>query len=220
MNLQQLINKELPPLKTTDTVAKALNWMQVFKVRQLPVLKEKTFIGVIEEEHLKKISDVNLPLAATDVKIVRSFMYNDQHYYGAFTFCTNNQLEIIPVLNRAGDYLGLITAASLIDCFAQIKWASDDCSIIVLECPMRDYLLSKIINIAESNGANVLSVDVNLMADGNTNEVTMRLNNIDLARIEAGFFRHDYKITASYSTALVNPDFQDRYDSLMKYLGI
>ena len=41
MLVVDLITDEIPPLKTTDTVELALDWMEQFKVSHLPVVKDR-----------------------------------------------------------------------------------------------------------------------------------------------------------------------------------
>lgn len=220
MNLLELIDKDLPPLKSSDTVEKALNWMHVFNVRHLPVLKDKTFVGVIEYEALKKILFTALPLSATDIRITRAHLYADQHFYNAFSFCANHKLEIVPVLGRNEEYIGVITVTGLLESFGRLRANVEGFSILVLSCPSRDYQLSKIVSIAESNGANIISIDVASQGEGGQVEITLRLENIDLSRIEAGFFRQGYIVTGVYRSSEPNSDMQDRYDSFMKYLDM
>jgi len=44
-----LITDEIPPLKITDTVEMALDWMEQFKVSHLPVVKNRELIGLVAE---------------------------------------------------------------------------------------------------------------------------------------------------------------------------
>ena len=49
MRAFELITDEIPPLIHTDSGEKAINWMDEFKVSQLPVLKNGVFVGVVSE---------------------------------------------------------------------------------------------------------------------------------------------------------------------------
>src|ERR1041385_2051742 len=47
-----LITDEIPPLKVTDTVAIALDWMEQFKVSHLALVSNRELMGVISENDL------------------------------------------------------------------------------------------------------------------------------------------------------------------------
>ncbi len=49
MTASELISYDIPPLKITDSGEKALDWMEEFKVKDLPVINERQYVGIIEE---------------------------------------------------------------------------------------------------------------------------------------------------------------------------
>jgi acetoin utilization protein AcuB len=52
MLVGNFITDEIPPLKTTDTVEMALDWMEQFKVSHLAVVENKKLIGLVSEMNL------------------------------------------------------------------------------------------------------------------------------------------------------------------------
>ena len=47
MLVKDLITEEVPPLKFSDSIDKALNWMEEFKVNHLSVIKGDQLIGIV-----------------------------------------------------------------------------------------------------------------------------------------------------------------------------
>ncbi|WP_237717836.1 hypothetical protein [Pontibacter sp. BAB1700] len=45
MIAEELINQMIPPLKLYDTVDKALRWMDEFRVNELPVSRNRKYMG-------------------------------------------------------------------------------------------------------------------------------------------------------------------------------
>jgi len=43
MNAKNLISDVVPALKTSDTGAQALNWMEIFRISHLPIVNNKEF---------------------------------------------------------------------------------------------------------------------------------------------------------------------------------
>jgi acetoin utilization protein AcuB len=52
MTTLQLIDNTIPQLRLPDSVAKALQLMNDFKITHLPVVSEDKFLGIISEEDL------------------------------------------------------------------------------------------------------------------------------------------------------------------------
>jgi acetoin utilization protein AcuB len=50
MTAKELINPMIPPLKPTDLLQKALDWMDEFKVNMLPVVDKGSFLGLFRKK--------------------------------------------------------------------------------------------------------------------------------------------------------------------------
>ena len=77
MLVADLITDEIPPLKHTDTVEMALDWMEQFKVSHLAVVKDRELIGLVSEHDLmdynhpeEKIEELKSPLLNVNHKLV------------------------------------------------------------------------------------------------------------------------------------------------------
>ena len=57
MLAKDLITDEIPPLKTSDTGLMAINWMEEFKVSQLPIVEKHEYLGLISDTD---ILDLNI----------------------------------------------------------------------------------------------------------------------------------------------------------------
>ena len=57
MLAKDLITDEIPPLKTSDTGLMAINWMDEFKVSQLPIVDNYEYLGLISDTD---ILDLNI----------------------------------------------------------------------------------------------------------------------------------------------------------------
>ena len=52
MLAQELVNNALPRIELSDTVSKALQLMNDFKITHLPVVSEDKYLGLISEDDL------------------------------------------------------------------------------------------------------------------------------------------------------------------------
>jgi hypothetical protein len=92
--------------------------------------------------------------------------------------------------------------------------------IIVLELGFKDYSMSQIAQIIESDGAHMLSASVSATGDPQKIELTIKVDKVDLTRILASFYRYSYNVVASYHQSEHSDDLKNRYDSLMHYLNM
>jgi len=218
MLLRNLIKDTIPPLKTTDTASKALHWMSEFRHSNLPVISDTGYMGMVFESDLLKLENKEVPLFTLSVPINRLFVNEYQHIFDAIKFAANNEFSIIPVLNDKEQYLGLVTLMDIVQALADANSVQNPGGIVVLEVDKSKYSLGEITRIVESEGAQILSSSAMVTQDPNIVEVTLKINKIDLTRILAGFYRHNFDVKASYHQSEFQQDLQSRYDAFMNYL--
>ena len=64
MIAKDLINDSFPPLKLSDSGLRALNWMEEFRLEQLPLVDGLNYIGLASEEDILRLSSLDQPLAS------------------------------------------------------------------------------------------------------------------------------------------------------------
>ena len=219
MLLRNLIHDLVPPLKTTDTAKRALQWMEAFRQSNLPVIsQEGAYMGMVYEKDLLKLENKDVPLFGLSIPFNRLFVNEYQHIFDAIKFAANNDFTVIPVLNDKEQYLGLLTVMDIIRALAAANSVQNPGGIVVLEVDKTRFTLGEITRIVEAEGAQILSSSAVVASDPEKVEVTLKINFIDLTRILAGFYRHNFDVKASYHQSEFQPDLQSRYDAFMNYL--
>ena len=221
MIAEELINQMIPPLKTADSVEKAVRWMEEFRVNQLPVVKNRQYMGMVSEEAIIDNMDRSTPLAQVPLGFEEVFVQHYQHFYTVMEVAIRNKIQVVPVLDEHQEFLGVITVNDTIAAFGQMSALQGQGGILVLNMNERDYSLSEISRHVEENNAKILSAYVSPdELDGYKIKVTLKINTMDLNRIIATFERFNYRIIAQFHDAAELKDDQDRLDLLMKYINI
>lgn len=220
MTAKDLIQDTIPPLKTSDTGKKALDWMDEFRVSHLPIVNDIDFLGLISEEDILNMNAPETPLGNHALSLSRPFVYENQHVYEVLKLIAKLKISVIPVLSQEQHYIGLITLPDLVQSMASIVAIEGGGGIITLEVNIHDYSLSEIAHIVESNDAKILSSYISSHLDSSKIELTLKIDKMDLSRILAAFSRYNYTVLASYHESEFIDDLKNRYDSLMKYLNI
>ncbi|MEM7656531.1 MAG: CBS domain-containing protein [Bacteroidota bacterium] len=221
MIVRELISDSLPPVKSSDTAAMALAWMNEFKISQLPIIDQGGFVGIVTENDI--LDAVNPEAQVAEIKYTGldgAYIYQGQHIYDAIDIMSNLELELLPVLDEEKGFLGVITLRDLIQFLDQLFAIREPGSILVLEIPERGYMLSEIARIVENNDAKVLSLYLTPDPGKRGFLLTLKLNVEDLSRVIATFERFQYQVAHTYNRLSNNEDLRSNLDALMRYLDI
>lgn len=219
MMARDMVSDILPCLRTSDSGRRAVEWMQEFKVSHLPIVNETQLLGLISEEDVIDTSRPDDPIGNHSLSLQNAFVYEDQHIYDIIKTICNQKLTAIPVIGRNHEYLGCITKNDLVDYFAKVSAINESGGIIVLDVAMKDYDLSQVTRIVESNDAKILSVYTKSSPDSERLQVTLKVNKGDLKRILASFERFNYTVSASFYERTELEDVKERFDSFLRYLN-
>jgi acetoin utilization protein AcuB len=220
MLAKDLIDDTILAAKTSDTGTLALTWMDEYKVNHLPIVNNESFLGLISEEDIYTANIFDEPLGMHALSINNAFVLESQHIFEVFKQAASLKLSLIPVLDNKNNYIGVISLRKLVDKLAETTSIEASGAIIMLEINPKDYSLSEIAQIVESNDAKILSFYITSAQETSMIEVYLKLNRMDISAVLQTFNRYSYDVKTIFAGQEVNDDLQDRYDALMKYLSI
>jgi predicted transcriptional regulator len=221
MVAKDLISEVIPSLKTSDLGQTALNWMEIFRVSHLPIVNNQDFLGLISDTDIYDMNQPGEPIGNHTLTLFKPFVDGEQHIFEVIGLASRLKLSVIPVLDSKEHFMGVITTSDLIRHLAGISSMDQPGSIIVLELIERDYSLSQIAQIVESNNVKVLSMYITSPPESTKLEVTLKVNTGDLVSVIKTFERYNYDIKTWVTTNDSMDNFySERFDLLMKYLNI
>lgn len=221
MVAKDLISEVIPSLKTSDLGQTALNWMEIFKISHLPIVNNQEFLGLISDADIYDMNQPSEPIGNHALTLYKPFVTTEQHIFEVIGLASRLKLSVVPVLDSKNNYKGVITSNDLIRHIAGISSMDQPGAIIVLEVLDRDYSLSQIAQIVESNNVKILSMYITSSPASTRLEVTLKVNTSDLMSVIRTFERYNYEV----KTWVTENDSMDRFyteriDLLMKYLNI
>lgn len=222
MIAEELINHMIPPLKVTDDAHKAIVWMEEFRCNYMPVVDEGTLLGFISEEIILESNDIGKDLSQFELVGKDCTVRLDSHFYDILKTASHHKLQMVCVLDDTDKYAGVITVQDIMASFAQTAAVQMPGGILVLSMDLIDYSLAEICRYVEENNAKVISsIMVGDPMDKGKVKITLKINQIDLSRIEATLERFNYRVIGRYQeAAIANTGEQERLDLLLKYLDI
>lgn len=218
MHASDLITDDIPALKPEDTVSRALDWMEEFKVAHLPVVSDERLVGLVKDSDLVDGNDPKATVGRMMEQVEVPFVRDRQHIYDVMKLFVERALTVVPVLDMNGRYLGLVNEHEALRRLSEVANVREPGSVVVLEMNFNDYSLQEIARIVEGNDAKVLSVYCHSLPESTRLEVTLKINREDISGILQTFERYEYQVSTTYQGSRFHEDLRGRYDEVMRII--
>ncbi|MEI6049318.1 MAG: CBS domain-containing protein [Bacteroidota bacterium] len=221
MVAKDLISEVIPYLKTSDLGQTALYWMDILRISHLPIVNNQDFLGLISDADIYDMNHPEEPISNHELTLLKPYVTTEQHIFEVIGLAGRLKLSVVPVLDNNKHFKGVITTNDLIMHIAGLSSLDQPGGIIVLELIERDYSLSQIAQIVESNNIKVLSMYITSTPESTKLEVTLKVNTGDLVSVIRTFERYNYEVKTWVSdNDSMDHFYSERFDLLMKYLNI
>ena len=218
MPLDQYIINDLRPF---DVSAKIKELQEVFNqltYSHVPIQKDGIYIGCLSETDVycfdgnEKVEDVLY--AVEHFFVDQSAIWLDV----LDTFALNDS-NLMPVLDSNHNYLGYYLLIDIISLFRNTPFFSEPGGAIIVEKAYKDYSLSEICQIVESNNVKMLGVFVSKIRNDMV-QVIIKIENSGLSAIFETFRRYSYTIISGHEDDRFLKTLKDRSAYLNRYLNL
>ena len=216
----ELINNNLPRLKLQDTVSKALQLINDFRVTHLAVVADDKYLGLISEEDLLDAEEEKMPIELMQETFIDAAVHDNEHFLTAVTFCNQYDTSVVPVINEERELAGVITNTDLLKALGNFAGTNEIGGIIVLEMERSQFAISEISRIVESNDATILHLNTTVHPETGMLTVSIHTNKKEIASIVATFERYDYDVIYYFGNENFENEIHTNYRHLMNYLDI
>ena len=219
MLAKDYINPMLPVLKSTDTVGKAIDLMEEYRIGQLPIVNELEYRGLINQDILME-ADEDLPLLALQPEFGEVAVTENQHVLEVLAVTQKHDLQAVVVLDNEHKFTGTISVNELLNQFSKNLGTQELGAVLEIAVENRSYSLAEISRLIESNNTKIIS---SYYTSGSFSEeskdiLTLKLNRQDITTVLATLARYEYDVVGAYNFEAVEAPDRERYDLLMKYL--
>jgi len=219
MQASNLISSSLITLHPDDDGLRAISLMEELRVNHLPVVRNGFYLGILSEKEILNWDNEEEFIEEHLEEITAPSVIGTQHLFDIIEELEKFSLTVIPVLDEEKHYLGSITNRKLLYTIAKSTSIQSNGGVIVLRMNQNDYQMSEIARIVEDNNTKILSSYITSIPDALQIELTLKLNTMDINSIVKDLERFDYNVSASFNTKETNDDFNERYESLMRFLN-
>lgn len=220
MKAIELIQNDIPPVRINETIEKALNWMDEFKLNHIPVVNEIEYVGLLSDDMVYDYNQLKDPISNINFLGKQQSVLENAHFFQVMSLISSYKLSVVPVCDEQRNYKGSISTKKLINVFSKQSGFNSSGAVITLLVNDFDYQLSQIAQIIESNDAKILSLYSENLESNNQLKLTIKISDGKLGAVLQTFSRYDYTVQDVFSDDEINNQSKQRYDNLMKYLNV
>jgi predicted transcriptional regulator len=218
-NCSQLSDHHIKTVEIHDMVSIAIEVMEQFDLRHLPILDGKQFAGLISSDDLLE-ADPSEELLSLERYFLKASVKTSDHVSLALRVRSKFSIDFVPVINENNEWEGSISADKMLDEISRMMGASDNSSLLVLEINRIDYALGEINRLVESNDAMIMQVNTLQDPLSDIMQIVLRINKEDISDIVATFQRHEYTVIYYYGEESYSNELQSNLSHLLNYLNI
>jgi acetoin utilization protein AcuB len=220
MNISSLISHDLPILSLQDTGERALVLMQEYRVFHLPLVQRDNYIALVSEDDLLDWDTPEEPLSLAEFVNFRPIIFENMHPLDAARTAKEFNLSVLPIVNTHNHYMGMVTIEKLFEFITDNNAIKEHGAILILEIEQRNYSLTEVARICESNNISILSSSIKSIEHTGLLWITLKINVNDTQALVATFERFNYHVVDVFSSENREHDIQDNFDSFMHYMNM
>jgi len=221
MILENLIENDIEALKKSDTLIKGLSLMDKYYVDVLPVIEKKQYLGLISINDIIDFDNLQNTISK-HINSLDNFCINKEaSFFNLLKIFSNAEFDILPIVDNKNYYKGYVTARSLLEYTTFTLGINTDGAILELELNKKDYSLSEIAHIAESNDAILIGSFLKESLNPSKVNLTIKLNKKNIYSVIQSFENNNITVVNSLNLSKSEEtDYKDRLNSLMSFLDI
>lgn len=216
----ELINNNIPRLTLQDSVSKALQLINDYRVSHLPVVNDEKYLGLISEDDLLDAEDEKTAILILQDDFIKAAVNENEHFLKAVNISSQFNTTVVPVVDEQNELAGVITGSDLLKTLGNFSGADELGGIIVLEMERTQFAISELSRIVESNDATILHLNTIVHPQTGMLTVTLHINKKEIANIVATFERYEYDVIYYFGNEQFENEIHSNYRHLMNYLDI
>ena len=217
MLTKEILIKQIPVLKSSDTGYFALSLMDECKLNHLPVVDKGKYIFLLAERDIFAMTNMENPIE--NASIYAPCVNEEAPVLEALQVMGNDQLTLLPVVNQDGIYEGAVTIPVLIEKMVELTNAGLKGALIALELNSTDYVLSELVRLAEANNARILSLFTYPVKAAAKLIILLKIDLEDASPVLRSLERFNFNVLYCFQKkGLTNDIMKNRLEELMYYI--
>lgn len=218
MIASEFLSTNIFPLKKNDSVEDAILLMHDWNVTCLPVVDAGVIIGYASLPELTRLNKKDKLIHHLKQGVIQ-LGSSQIHLFEILKLFSEHALSTISIVEQ-DNFVGIISKAELVEAYKNSSLLQPG-AIIQLQMSSRNYSLSEISRLIESNDVKIIHMYIKSLNDDEGHiEVSLKLNSNDIKNVLTTLERYQYQITGVFNASETDDNMKVRFDNLIKYLNI
>jgi Mg/Co/Ni transporter MgtE len=218
LEITNYIHSDFKPFDKNESILYVKDFFADLTFSHFPVTEEGVYIGSIAADDV---------VTFDNPKTIADYRYTLEGFFGRTNMIwldvlevfAQNHTNIIPVLDENNKYVGYYELNDIVQFFAETPFLREQGGIIIVKRLLKDYSMSQIAQIIESNNGKILGAFVSEMSSDSI-QVTIKISLGNMNEIIQTFRRYNYEIISEHQEDNYLNNLKERSDYLDKYLNI
>jgi predicted transcriptional regulator len=217
--MKEYILNDIEVLTQDSLIKKSQDIFKTLPITHIPIVHKGVLVGCISESDSQNIEENSSCISEYPHLIDFFFTDENTQILKLIKLFTNNQTNIMPVLNDKKKYVGYYELNDILEMFSASPFLFNEGVSIVVEKNKKDFSISEVSQIVESNDGKILGLYISSEIS-DTMQVTIKINSEDINEIIQTFRRYNYNVISEHKDDFYLQDLKDRSDYLQKYLDM
>lgn len=216
--MTEFLTNDYKALDVRETVASVQDFFEEANFSHFPVVDESVYLGCISGDDAETF-DPSQPLGNYRYAFEGFFARTTMNWLDVLEVFARHQSNVCPVLDEENKYVGYYEVPDIMRIFNETPFLKEPGGIIVVEKPVKEYSMSQVSQIVESNNGRVLGMFISF-ASSELVQITIKTTLGSLNEIIQTFRRYDYNIISEHQEDSYLLGLKERSDYLDKYLNL
>jgi Mg/Co/Ni transporter MgtE len=212
------ISNDFKAIDSADTVEEVRYFFESVPFSHFPVVEESIYIGCIACEDVETF-DMQKPIYHYRYAMEGFFARTNMMWLDVLEVFAKNQTNLVPVLDENNAYVGYYEIPDIMKVFNETPFLQEPGGVIIIEKPIKDYSISQVVQIVESNNSKVLGLFLS-QATTTSVQITVKITLGAMNEIIQTFRRYNYEIISEHQEDNYLNSLKERSDYLDKYLNL
>jgi signal-transduction protein with cAMP-binding, CBS, and nucleotidyltransferase domain len=217
MNITDYILNDFKPLTLQSTVKEALQLFKTYPITHIPITENNNYIGCISQSDILTIDNENDSLKDQQDYLAHFLVNDEASIVELLKIFANNDTNILPAIVKH-QYIGYFELNDILEVFSQSPFLNSDGFILIIQKNNKEYSMSEIAQIVESNNSILLGSYISNHL-GDKTEVTLKIASQEINEIIQSFRRYNYTIITEHKDDFYLEELKNRSDYLQKFLN-
>lgn len=219
MNIQNKIIDSLPIFDLGSNLKEVIDFFEETSFSHIAIIDDNTFLGLLSANDLPCF-EPETKINAFRFRLETFFVTTQTMWLDVLEKFSRNEANILPVLDdNSHRIVGYYDLSDIVDFFIRTPFFDEPGGILVVSKGIKDYSLSEIAQIVESNNGKLLGAFMT-NNDNDLIQITLKMNNGNLNEVIQTFRRYGYQIDFGNNNDQFLEELKNRSAYLDKYLNV